>query len=512
MRDLRKGVLWSLTLAVGFSTLGIDVSGEGITPVQEAAADYSDSRDYSSSKAKSQIRAIRKEFAKLDEAIADPRKLKNPSFFSQRAKAIERNLERAAERDPTWDLAKERAYYADIRNRWNLEKAKVERQEMEAKEPDVGDWDIPAFAGAAKMKVEEPTWCAGVEVSERDNWISDYSALATNLDDDSLARAAQHACRAPKFSKRQQWTRVWRQALANRTGASAKLTEDFYKLWIRSGGRYGDSALRDQTCSAYGYSPHNRGGSSDDKRSRSARSSKSRSRVRARGTGGPTGAGQRAEIPSQVAFKKATAIALGCEDNPVRLDRGNVYVDKLAWWIDQGTDVPSELVRAVYILDSIGLSIGEEDLARGDGWKADALKTLGSYALVAADVNRLDQAKFEKELLAMQLNEWGQVMARITFSRAQHMGRIYKKAYAGMDPKIRVLAFEVPAKAFDDWAQSSAANRAGLQVASKVEESFLQNRTQDIKNCHDKAHKALTSYLKGAGKKVKSKEGPPGDV
>jgi len=476
--------------------------------VPEARADqYQDSRDISTSKAKSQLKGIRKDFDKIEEAMSDPRKLNNSSFFSRRAESIERNLERAAERDPAWDLSKERAHYESLKKRWAAAVAKVQREEMENSEPDIGDWDIPAFAGAERISTGAPTWCAGVEVPAKDGFLRSYPDLATSLDDDNLARAAQHACRAPKFAKRQAWTRVWRQALANKTGASAKLTEDFYKLWIRAGGRHGDSALRDATCVPYGERAQNRGGSSakPDKASRASRRGRGASRSRLGNRGAGAAVGVRAESEMQAAFKQATSIGLGCKGNVVNLYRGVVNVDKLAWWIDQNAAPPSELVRAVFIIQSVGLDIGEEQLARG-GWEADALKTLGTYALVSADIARLDDATFERELAAMNLNEWGQVMARMTYAKAKHVGRIYQAAFAKMDPGIRDLAFKVPAAAFADWERKAKANADGLALAQKIETSFWAKRTQDIRGCHDKAHGYLTKYLKKTSKPVASKE------
>lgn len=204
-------------------------------------------------------------------------------------------------------------------------------------------------------------------------------------------------------------------------------------------------------------------------------------------------------------FNKATAYGLGCSTNTVNLYRGNINVDNLAWWIDQGGAPPSELIRAVYILESVGLDIGEEDLS-GSRWQEDALKALGTYALVASDVQRLDSAAFERELKAMGLNEWGQVMARITFSKAQHVGRIYKAAYSKMDRGIQELAFKTPVKAFADWEKLYAANKAGLSLARSVQESATNARTQDIRDCHSKAHAALASYMQGKKPAIASKE------
>lgn len=470
--------------------------------VREASADYADSRDVTASKAKSQLKAIQKAFGKLDQAIKDPKKLTNTAFFKRRVIAIGRSLDRAAGRDPNWDLSKERAYLKDLSARWAVEQSKVNSAKMEADEPAVGDWDIGPFAGAPKIPIAEPTWCQGVEIPANDHFGGRYSHLATALDGDSLLRAAQHACRAPKFKKRQAWVRIWRQALANRTGASVKLIDDFYKLWMRAGGGHGDSRLRDDTCTAYGFKAANRSPKAESRGSRTAKTA-TRSRLGKGSTASATG--QRAEPEMATSFKKATGIGLGCAENPVTAGRRNISINNLAWWIDRGIEPPSELVRAVYILASIGLDIGEEELARGAKWKADVLKTLGTYALVATDIARLDAEKFEKELAHLKLNEWGLVMARLTFSKAQHMGRIYKAAYSTMDKSIQELAFEVPLKAFANWSKLYAANKEGIDLARKVEDSFLSARTQDIRDCHEKAHGHLVSYLKSASKSVKTK-------
>ncbi len=492
-----------MAIGVGLFALALGPTAS-LSGVPVAHADYNDSRDYSESKAKSQIRAIRKEFAKLDEAILDPRKLKNVSYFSLRAKSIERHLQRAADKDPGWNLSREKAYYADITRRWQLAQSGNDRRDMEEREPDIGDWDISEFAGAPGIKQGVPGFCEGREIQSSSSWIRSYPSLVTTLSNDNLLHIAEHACRAPKFKKRQQWVRAWRQSFSNMTGASDALNSAYFRLWIRSGGSKGDSTLRDSTCTVYGYSPKNTGPrESPSTRSRSSRgrkASRGGTRRSTRATGST--AGQRAALAADKAFHKALAIGLGCEANPATMYRGNISIENLAWWIDRQVNPPSELVRAVYVLSSVGLLVDEESVAKGD-WQAKALKSLGAYALVSADIQRLNKTRFEAELKAMNLNEWGRTMARITFSRAQHMGRIYKEAYSTMDKGIQELAFATPQRAFSDWEKLYKANKVGLDLAFDVETRLLSGVSQGIKDCHRTAHAAFVKYVRNSGVRAK---------
>lgn len=334
--------------------------------------------------------------------------------------------------------------------------------------------DVTPFGGAPTIKPGKPDWCNAAPFPASDGWFTKdyYSQLIHMKDVKDVLRAAQHPCRAVDDERRQQWSAAWRQVIANRTGADEQLISRFLALLLKLEDKNG-SKLKSDTCAAFSVKP---------------------------------APGQREPSQEEKDLRLATAYGVGCERNvhPV-LESGIQSAGDYFHWYDRRVEPPSQLILAVMIIDKLGLLVTEAE-RNGQEWRAQVLNRLGRYAQMANDIPRLDESKLKTELDAMKLNDYGRVMAEMTFAKARHLGRIFESVYKEMSPEIQELAFKAPKEGFAEWEKLYAANKEGVDLGWEVELKFMSNQTKDLAPCHMKAHKAFTDYVTRAAKNKKTLE------
>lgn len=519
---------------------------------------YDDDRDFSASKAKSQIQGVHRDLGKLEEDVGNERKLSKYDYFEKKADGIRKKIEKISDKDAEWDTSKETGFldgllekakaacaaFADKEYLEDFEKefAKVEEGLSDEKRLDKPSWFDDGFAKLAKYfdkvlkdepdrdvskeraKVEEfkakvievvkahaqkrveeaepdlgpeakvdplpgvevakpmaPDWCGNLEIPPNFRGLhpSQYVALAGAVDVDPMRAAAIAACAQPDFGKRQQWSAAWRQGVINATGLPDAEVRKLYALLLDKDKL---DAQVEEVVSKYGMG----------------------NRLRAAALGG-LGGGPR-QNAAEVAFSEALAIAVGGKGMNTTRGTGDTYVNELEWWLDRSAHPPSELVRAIFVLKQIGVHVPEADRRAGRTYAEKVARNLGGWAFASVDASRLDPAKFEKELAALGLNEYGRMNARILFHRAQLMARVYAEATKAFPPAIQDLVAKAPAQGFTAWEDAKKRHAKAWAMSQKIEDLWLDGKPAGFAGTFPEAFEAWRGFLRAEVKDASSKD------
>ena len=437
-----------------------------------SASAYEDSRDISKSKAKSQLRTLHSQLNDIDKTLEKKTssKFRDNSHFEDKYKRINKAFEKIAEKDSGWNLSKEREHFKKQQSEVSVAITAYQRAKVEKNEPDPEEHLVPAYNGAPEMKAGAPTWCdagafkATASGMTKNNY---YDYMIYRLQSRDILAQAQHPCRAPDYDKRQAWSRNWKQVIANATGADEELVVEYYSVLMKNDAN--KRKLEKSHC----------------KDVKKKFSKKKRS----------------ADNEKLADYNKAMVQALGCNNDIVTKQTSS---PNLGWWIDIGDDAPSELLRAMLILDRLDIHFSEDKRRSEHDYTEQVDRQIGNYAFVRNDIESLDAERFKKELKELKLNEWGEVMAKLTFAKAKHYGQFFTKEFES-DATLKALAIDAPKAGYAKWVKAYEAHKETFDKGAQIEEEYYAGKRNDF-GCHVDMQSAFRKYVTKAAKGQKTKD------
>ncbi len=411
-------------------------------------------------------KAFEKKTGEIEAALLEDRRLAKASWFEGKFKGLDRFYKTIARKEPERDFTQAKAEAKELQEKVTAALAAYQQRMVEENEPDLeADKKVTPLPGVETAKPKVPDWCEGAaEISKNRRFHSDFEALSHSFDWKSLRAAAILSCKQPNFKKRQEWAANWRQGLMNATGLTEDLVSDVYQLAVHAG-EPKTKELREKTCQEF------RSGSQNMVPGAMRRTAK------------------------EVAFDSAKARGLGCTGNPIILDSSSLYITDLEWWLDRQADPPSELVRAIFVLSQIGVTVSPENRGQST-WREAAMNRLGAYAFASSDANRLDPARFQKELSAMNLNEFGRISANIVFARARHTAKQFLREYEALPSAVKELVTTIPKKGFDTWVATARKYPQALKNLIALEDLYLKGNPASLKGHFAKTFQLYQKYVR----------------
>lgn len=420
-----------------------------------------------------------KEFDKLKAGIDDEKRLDSPSFFTKGFGKIEKYFAKILKKEPERDVSKEKAELEEFQALVEKTVAAHMQMRIEEAEPDIGtDGAVTPLPGVETAKPMKPDWCGDLEFDGNYRGLhpSQYFSLAGAIDTNSMRAAATAACAQPDFAKRQQWAAAWRQGVINATGLP---DADVRKLYALVLDREKADAQVEEVLTKYGMGRNMpRGGLAIGPR----------------------------ETPADKAFKEALAIGVGAKGMNTTRGTGDTYISEYEWWLDRSAHPPSELHRAVFVLKQIGVHVSEDDRRGGATYTDQVTRNLGGWAFASVDASRLDQSKFDGELAALGLNDYGRLNAKIAFHRAKLMARIYSEETKAFPPAIQDLVGKAPARGFTAWEALKKKHARAWGNSQKIEKLYLDGKPAAFAGTFAKTFEAWRGFLRAEVKDATDKE------
>ena len=334
-------------------------------------------------------------------------------------------------------------------------------------------FDVPSVKvgpGRDTVKPMKPDWCDGVDMSDADGDVERTFSrvertVASRWDQQRHLWIAKIACMAPSDKKVQEAVAAWRQSWVNLVGTSEAEDRSLFKFRVSS------DYEKQETEWCEGFKPEEEGSIRDKALYGALRM----------GTGcspqyGPT------------VYPNATDLSAGDAD------------ETLGWWIDEYTEPPSELARAVFVTSCL------RNLPHDAQWPDTSEPyNMARFAVCGADARRMDRAKLDKEIADKKFNHYAKINAIETFATAKavydYMATEYNKK-AAKDAAYKTVLFDAPEKGWSDWDKTYAANKAVFDAARAYATKFYGPSKTALLGCGDSFRKGLATYLKSKAPKT----------
>ena len=345
---------------------------------------------------------------------------------------------------------------------------------------------VAAVAPAETIAAEAPTWCDGVHPSpsfrpRRLELAGGYNGGWTL---ESMKNLVHFSCVDVDHGPRQAWVQAVRQSISNQYALTN--ADNAFMMKLAAQKNPGDAP---------------RGDRKDRKRER---------------RGGRKGGGGGDDRPGCAQLQPLTngtyevrltraleRIAVGCGNALNRENREAVprrFSDKgfPYWVVDIENGFGSELAEAVFV-DDVLTDLG----SYGEEGRAD----LRNYVnWIPASAVSLDDARFRKELSAMNLPEVAQMNAILTFRKA--LGRFARqKAFiddaAGKNAAVKKMFITGPQAARVAWAKDAKAHRKTFKTVLALEDA-MSDTPGGMSGCAEKLFPTFQKWLKGKAKAHKN--------
>jgi hypothetical protein len=333
-------------------------------------------------------------------------------------------------------------------------------------DPPAPTWNDPPPAGVETVKPIKPTWCAGYKPKP---WLPGslaYDEIKRGYSENVLKQIAELACDRPDDAGRQQWIAFYRQGWLNLVGTSE--AEDREAMAARLQLDAGDRALAGGVCKRLWHPPAD-------------------------------------AAPADKLFATLRAQAIGCGGLPMEVGYGTDGGDGMAtasYWIDRAAEPPDELVRLAWVLRCFNPGTSSID-------PATAHRALGRWSMCGHDALALDRRRFDRAVDALGLPALGKVRAREMFAYTQKLLRSYRAAFKDLrakDPDYgRIL--DEPEQGFAAWVKLRADNRAALDDALAMEDSFREGDKRKLAGCSESLRATLAAHIASLAPRTKDDVG-----
>ncbi len=320
---------------------------------------------------------------------------------------------------------------------------------------------IEPAAGVAKVGPRKPGWCSKVPQAELEGSGLSYSqrwmlSMAEGGDWwEETPDAAAVLCMSPDDPAVQEQAGYLYQVWANLTGLPPEQIDGLLTELVPNFGRDYEAAMK-EAC--------NKAPSFDE------------------------GTSER-----DLAFAEGKRESIGCGNPsylPYWVDLGT-YPD-LTWWMDEGEDVPSELLRSAVVRNCLPdrKELGVQEIAH--------------YAVCGLDGRALDTQALEQEIAA--LPALLKAHARMQHGAVKRLVARYETealARAKDDPAWQTLLFDAPAKGWASWAGMYALNKQAIDDALAYERLYDEPGRPRAKGCFKDAFKSFQNHATSAKPKTR---------
>ncbi|MFT3707732.1 MAG: hypothetical protein QM817_08700 [Archangium sp.] len=202
---------------------------------------------------------------------------------------------------------------------------------------------------------------------------------------------------------------------------------------------------------------------------------------------------------SEKAFGQAQLAFFACStrDNQT-LWQEMSYVDDVGFYIDPLGDPPNEVVRLVYLYNSLDNPwTKSEPIPSKDAMNNASML---EFAVVQRDLQQLNQASLDKMLSAAPYNEYARVVSNELVSRMKGMQKVYEAAIDKVskgDADYAEILKKAPKKGYDEWEKVSKQWRAEIDRSNAFEAKLGQPSRKVLKGCTAELRGDVGKVLKG---------------